>query len=667
MERKIARHDTRASAAHQGAADTSFRAGQRVRTIDGLIGRILEVTESWAPGNTAYQVVLDNGMGGGTYLESQLRPVGEDYGGLHQAPANLPASLGSADGDAPEDAHLASADYPEMGSVLHDHPDPAHQITVIGAKTAVEGHGLDPFGMAMHGLTGDDADFMRATIDHIRRGAPQSEPIDAGDAETMARSMRSRDAMEQAGYQIAAHSKDSRYPRGFGIDLHHNHTLHLVPERHEGEPNWYARISHKQFPMGPKIEHTIRTSDEELPGEVTKFLAHPPVQQEMEHQRAEGRRIHEEIRREGHLQDWDDEYGDPEEHNATWCHVCDMHHETQEEADDHDRSHTDWDRVYPHLGPEIHRGLTVNLPEQVHQFVHDKSQPAADRAHALSEQLNQPVGNSWSTDPGKADHYTVVSGHYGGSGQTHVMMHAATPERHYIETDPDELEARRTIGYDKHEDREVPLRNGTPLNVHGISWRQAEEGSGYTQPLAEWEHHSFSSPRQHVAATYAEDHDARDDEYNGDPELGICRRRPPSSSGWRRRAWSPPRRPGWRTPWSTPARASWAPRPPSRFRYSASGRPAGSASAARSSSPKSPGGPSGAAPSQRAATARTRTRTSCWTRSATCWARTARTARRRTRTWSPSKAPTTSSSSPRTSWPGCTRPAWRTRTGSRST
>ena len=134
MERRAARHQTRLSGAHTAAADTEFQTGQRVRTIDGLIGRVLEVSESWAPGNTAYQVVLDNGMGGGTYLGSQLRPIPQDYGGLHPTPANLPASLGSADGEPPsgENVHLASdtpgfvaenaADGLMAHAVLHGQP-----------------------------------------------------------------------------------------------------------------------------------------------------------------------------------------------------------------------------------------------------------------------------------------------------------------------------------------------------------------------------------------------------------------------------------------------------------------------------------------------------------------------------------------------------------------
>jgi len=113
MDRRIQKHSTRLSAAHEGALDQGFHVGERVRTLDGRIGRVILITESFSPGNSQYQVILDNGQGGGTYLASQLRPVPEDYGGGHQAPAYLPAGVTAA---LEAEADLASYWYPEMGS-----------------------------------------------------------------------------------------------------------------------------------------------------------------------------------------------------------------------------------------------------------------------------------------------------------------------------------------------------------------------------------------------------------------------------------------------------------------------------------------------------------------------------------------------------------------------
>lgn len=135
--RRVGRHETRASAAHDAALDTEFRVGERVRTIDGVIGRIIFVDEAFSPGNTAYQVTLDNGMGGGTYLGSQLRAIPEGYRGSSPA-SQLPAGVTAALEAEAAEIHTADLDYPEMGSILHDRPDPASQFTVIGMRHQAE-------------------------------------------------------------------------------------------------------------------------------------------------------------------------------------------------------------------------------------------------------------------------------------------------------------------------------------------------------------------------------------------------------------------------------------------------------------------------------------------------------------------------------------------------
>jgi len=91
VERRIEKHSTRLSA----ALDQGFHVGERVRTLDGLTGRVIMITESFAPGNSAYQIVLDNGQGGGTYLASQLRPVPEDYGRGDRSPGDRGRAAGA--------------------------------------------------------------------------------------------------------------------------------------------------------------------------------------------------------------------------------------------------------------------------------------------------------------------------------------------------------------------------------------------------------------------------------------------------------------------------------------------------------------------------------------------------------------------------------------------
>lgn len=163
MERKIVRHAVGA-AGHEAALDAEFHVGQRVVTIDGVAGRIQFVTGSFSPGVAEYQVVLDNGMGGGTYTASQLRAVPDSYrapsGPHNYLPAGVTAGYVTEDQarqrwlDSPEaragmsadevlraqagEIHLASDDYPEMGQILHDRPDPAGLIRTIGKRSEHE-------------------------------------------------------------------------------------------------------------------------------------------------------------------------------------------------------------------------------------------------------------------------------------------------------------------------------------------------------------------------------------------------------------------------------------------------------------------------------------------------------------------------------------------------
>lgn len=126
------KHSTRLSQVHEGALDTPFSQGQRVMTIDGLPGRILFIASSFAPGVSEYEVVLDGGLGQGVYTASQLRAIPADY--RAGAPGNhLPAGV-TASFEAEADIHLASDDYPEMGSVLSDRPDPGTLISVVGLR-----------------------------------------------------------------------------------------------------------------------------------------------------------------------------------------------------------------------------------------------------------------------------------------------------------------------------------------------------------------------------------------------------------------------------------------------------------------------------------------------------------------------------------------------------
>jgi hypothetical protein len=105
-----ARHET-VGVQKQGGVDPTlwydFKPQQRVMTIDGILGIVTAVSDGPYPGYEEYQVTLDHGMGGGAYTSSQLR---------------------EADKVTASDHHVASDDYPEMGSILFDRPDPGKKV-----------------------------------------------------------------------------------------------------------------------------------------------------------------------------------------------------------------------------------------------------------------------------------------------------------------------------------------------------------------------------------------------------------------------------------------------------------------------------------------------------------------------------------------------------------
>jgi hypothetical protein len=163
-----------------------------------------------------------------------------------------------------------------------------------------------------------------------------------------------------------------------------------------------------------------------------------------------------------------------------------------------DTHRTDWDRVYPHLNG-VHRGMSVALPPDVHSNVHNPSNSVSDRAHALLKEVSdgrKGFGMHWSSSPEQASHYAHVShpeatsaasGHAG----THVILHARTPDRDSIETDDNTLRDRNVIGFDHHEDQEVPVSEGEPVHVTGVSWKEPHKH--------EWTRHDFEKPQQHTA------------------------------------------------------------------------------------------------------------------------------------------------------------------------
>lgn len=124
MRREAHQHDT--IAAREGALrpeDYSlFRSGQRVLTIDGP-GRVEAVYDGPYPGSEDYEVTLDGGLGGGRYTASQLVDV-------------LPTTASIE--------HTAADDYPELGTLLYDRPDPAKLTYTASMSVQAEAEDEDP-------------------------------------------------------------------------------------------------------------------------------------------------------------------------------------------------------------------------------------------------------------------------------------------------------------------------------------------------------------------------------------------------------------------------------------------------------------------------------------------------------------------------------------------
>lgn len=81
-----------------------FQPGERVMTVDGYPGVVDAVEDGPIANAENYVVTLDKGLGGGNYSASML--------------AKMPTSRSAAG------IHLATDDYPELGSVIDDRPDP---------------------------------------------------------------------------------------------------------------------------------------------------------------------------------------------------------------------------------------------------------------------------------------------------------------------------------------------------------------------------------------------------------------------------------------------------------------------------------------------------------------------------------------------------------------
>ena len=129
---------------HHGAIDpetwNDFAPGDKVMTIDRLPGVVVAVADGLSYLAELYEVVLDEGMGGGTYDAGELTLI-ERADKTAAADSDLPVVIGEYTVPQPVDdpnLHLASEDYPELGTILTDRPPLAHSepLAMHASRTA---------------------------------------------------------------------------------------------------------------------------------------------------------------------------------------------------------------------------------------------------------------------------------------------------------------------------------------------------------------------------------------------------------------------------------------------------------------------------------------------------------------------------------------------------
>lgn len=169
--------------------------------------------------------------------------------------------------------------------------------------------------------------------------------------------------------------------------------------------------------------------------------------------------------------------------------------------------HTPWeDGPYHEMAHTIHRGMSVELPKDVHKVVHDDERPMHERAQALVDHLTSKdphIGTFWSDRKRTSEEYAVHTITRSGDDYTPVVFHARKPELHHIMTDPEDLDYHGVYSFNhvngdgEQTNREVPLQGGAPVHVTGVSWMKPtykhEHETG-------WVRHDFDTPQPHQAA-----------------------------------------------------------------------------------------------------------------------------------------------------------------------
>lgn len=162
------------------------------------------------------------------------------------------------------------------------------------------------------------------------------------------------------------------------------------------------------------------------------------------------------------------------------------------------------------LPEEVHRGLALRLPAELHEQVHDQDRPVAERAQLLSDHLKSQgyngrvgLGPHWTTNEGTASGYSKK---YKGWPEaspydfepderaTRVVLHAKAPKPSQMLSNERTLRSREIFGHE-HSEKEVPVRRNAVMHLTGISFGPNVRGG-------ELARHDFDEPIRHKAALH---------------------------------------------------------------------------------------------------------------------------------------------------------------------
>ena len=171
-----------------------------------------------------------------------------------------------------------------------------------------------------------------------------------------------------------------------------------------------------------------------------------------------------------------------------------------------------WHEFGNQYSEDVHRGIHVALPDDLHDYVHNEDIPRADRANALQQHFSsQGLGMHWTPHVNIANRAignAAQAGHGLSGGQlynsrgsdvtTDVMFHVRKPgQRNRL---PAREHEEHEIGWQYGKDEnEFPVRPGAPLRLTGISWKEHEP----QYPNEPYEHHDFDKPMRHTAGKTA--------------------------------------------------------------------------------------------------------------------------------------------------------------------